>query len=293
MNQESTNIQLILSKLINNPRCLIRALGSPNLFFTEIGVPKNCQKPLVDFINTDSHAFLSSSLFLARKRFLAIIESLHLFRNLKTLDCLDIYWNKYLFSFKFNDHAPKNPIYESIDFCQYIKNNENIDKIESIILNYEIERNKTILSYNTCPYSYYSFRVSLGEINKKNLNNYKIFFHPSSRIVKFFCNISNLISVCKAETDSTALSRIYSKTKEEIFFYKNYNNGKIVSIKFTQQLKDIFETFHLDKSLEYNFHLFHKNSNISFEEFMQLINNLINFGIGIILSIETEVKKNV
>lgn len=293
MRQKSQNIQLVLSKLINNPRCLIRALGSPGLFFSELELSESCQEELINFLNTNSHAFLSSSLFLARKRFLAILESLQLFTKLKTLDCLDIYWNKYLFSFKLDDHAPKNPIYESLDFCRYIKKNEKLEKLEEIILDYEIERNTTILSYSTCPDSYSSLRIHTEKITEDNLQHYQLFFHPCLRIVKFFCNLSSLIASCQTQPSLDFLCKKYKKEEEYVLFYKNYNNGKITSVKFTQQLKDIFDGFLSGQSLQDNLNLWSKNSIVAFDEFKQVLDSLVNFGICMVLPFEIEDSKDV
>lgn len=285
MTTETMNIQLILSKLITNPRCLIRALGNPNEYFTELLISGETLKQLVDFINTNSHQFLSSSLFLARKRFLTLLETLNIYRNIKTSDEIDIFWNKYLSSFKLDDHAPKNPMYESIDFCHYIKNNEKIDEIEDLILDYEITRNNIILAYNTWPHTYFLSSLKINDVILNELNDYEFFFHPCSKIIKFSGNISDLIRVCNTSINNTELKNIFKKShSEELMFYKNYNTGKIISIKVTEPLKNLIRSLKEIKTHKYTSPDFIENNfGLNTQAFIQTINNLIKNGVCMLL----------
>jgi len=279
---ETNTIQQVLSKLIINPRCLIRCLGSPKTFLNEIDISNNCREILYDFFEKESHQILASALFLARKRFLAIIESLYIYKKIKSMDELDILWNKYLSSFKYDDRAPKNPIYEVINFCNYIKVNENNSKLENLILEYEIAKHQVILNYNLWPNSY---GVARDHINKNEIINIEeqyLFIHPCAKIIEFSGNITEVVHAITKSALTTDL--IFKEKNEKLIFYKNFNNGMFTTISANKTILLLMDVIKQNITIK-NMHEACEKENIftDFNAFVDTIKKLVQIGIFIVI----------
>lgn len=281
---EQINIQLFLSRLINNPRCLIRALGSPDKYCDEIKVSTSCKEAFKDFSSQHGLPFLASALMQSRKRKLAIIDTLPCYQKLKTADELDQLWHRYLFSFALDDHTPKNPVYESIAFCQYVLRHETLTPLDMLLLRYELARNETIIAYNTWPHRYMNQAVSIEKLEPETLDQYQLFVHPCAKIVTFAGNISILIkAVQSSDTIPSLYTLLDDKTNESIIFYKNYNNAKVTSFKLTGNLITLIKSLQTQQNLKDIYVLCQQSFNLSVEAFIQIIQQLSKLGLGTVL----------
>lgn len=274
MDKELT-LQSLLSKLVTNPRCLMRALGSPLSFVEEIRLNPTDKILLVDFLNENCHKFLASALFLFRKRFLSVLETLHLIEKIYSIDELDIFWTKYMATFKLYDNPPKNPMYESLTFCKYVLAREELDEIEKLIFQYEIYRNEICLQYNT----YQDDKHTLVSRNSLSTN---LFIHPCSQIIVFNGNISDIIKSCVNNKISLEkASIIYKKCEEYILFFKNFKIGKMTTIKISELHKLIIETIQASKDLKKAFRIMHAKYNIDYEQFKKVALQLVSIGLAL------------
>src|SRR3990167_4792195 len=111
------SIQTLIAKIVTNPKYVIKALHSPNRFIKTLNLSNVLSTQLLEFLNNYGSQFLAASFVLKKKRYDAIIEALPLISQIYAPEQLEAFWDRYLTRIDLNQIVSKNPIVESINFC--------------------------------------------------------------------------------------------------------------------------------------------------------------------------------
>ncbi len=284
-----TNIQSLLAKAVTHPYQAEMMVKNPEKFIENIGAAHEAKHMIFDFIKNYGDKFINASLLLKKKRYDGVIAALPLLAKIYNQEKLLTYWEAYLKSHTIDHQAEKNPINESIEFCNYLLNNQSSGKAEQQLLHYEIKRNQTLLAYGEHEYAYSHLQQVFNETSRESWQQVKIFFHPCAQIEIFPCNISILLKMLQSNADLQALEAAYVAKTETLFLYKNWHKGLITVIYLNQIFRTAIDELKQGTNLAEFLHKKLKE-NVEENEIITFIRSLINSGIAILIPVN--IKEN-
>lgn len=231
-----SSTQTILAMVITNTRYALKLAEDPRKFCNKFHFNNRVSDELCNFIASNGQQFMKSSLLLKKKRFDAILETLSILAKIYSTDEIECMWDRYLTRLTLEDLVPKNPLLESTLFCETIIKYEQISDIEKNLIQYEIERNKSIVEHALENTAYKNQAIEFNHDNIETHQNHKPILHPSFRISQFDMNISDIVQNVLSGTEKNKLNNIHKAQTESILFCKNWSKGGILSIKLSNEL---------------------------------------------------------
>lgn len=289
--QKSPSIQTIMAMLITNKRYALKAFENPKKFINRYQVSEKISNEFVLFINNFGAKFISSSLLLNKKRFDGVLSTLTVINKLFSISQLEMIWERYLTTIEIEEEVPKNPLLESIRFCDYINDFEKIDAIQKNIIEYEAIRNQAIIDHSFHGAAYSQLSMEFNILDQEGMKKIKGFIHPCSQIKEFNCNVSELIQRIANGCTKEDLEKSYKKSNEKMLFCKNWIKGGILSVKISEVILNAISDLSSSETMsDFLVSLFEKSS-ISSIDANTLIKLLIQSGIMIVIPVNNTSEK--
>ncbi|MDP1574324.1 MAG: hypothetical protein Q8L78_05285 [Coxiellaceae bacterium] len=284
-NQKSASIQTIMAMLITNKRYVLKALENPKKFINQYQVSEKTSDEFITFINNYGSKFISSALLLNKKRFDSVISALTVINKLFSISQLEMIWERYLTTIEIDEEVPKNPLLESIRFCQYVNDFEKIDEIQRNLIEYETIRNQVIIDHSLHNVGYSQLSAEFNTAIPEEAKKIKGFIHPCAQIKEFSCNISELIQALANDSSKEDLKRVYKGSNEKMLFCKNWIKGGILSVKISEVILNAIAILHSSKTLPDFITLLSEKLSINSIDANTLIKMLIQSGIMIVIPV--------
>lgn len=277
-------IQLFLSKLVSNANYALKAFENPRRFIKSQMLSDTISVQFIQFMEEYGSQFVASSLILRRKRYLDVITALDLLSHLYSEIQLEKFWNRYMSNFELNDAVPKNPLMESVVFCQYLLKNEKISETEYELISYECIQNQTTIEYGLHEQGYSHLKLSPNDVNFFDSEEIFLLFHPCMKIHIFKCNISELIKAVKKDQSLDQITEQFKNCEENIVFYKNWHKGVMTSVKISETLKNIIGYIKYSNNSKQAYNNIKNNLNIDADECKKILQTLIQLGMILLIS---------
>ena len=286
----SNNIQLLLSKLVTNPSFLIKSLENPAKFVKSINLTDSTAQQFIEFAEKYGQKFMISALVLRKKRLIDIKASLNLLNIFYNERQFDKFWDRYLSEIELDDVVPKNPLLESVKFCQYLLDKEKISTLEQSLITYDLVKTKVMIDYGLHPHAYNHLRYSNLDEKLLNSENTKIFFHPCMQIQPFNNNISEVVKyLLKNKSSKEIVNIIHQPSIEELLFFKNIHKGTILAVKLDNTLKSVIEALQQSEHSRHAFENMKRYLNINLKESINVVKNLVDSGLVMLIPNNSEV----
>ncbi|OGT38687.1 MAG: hypothetical protein A3F11_03590 [Gammaproteobacteria bacterium RIFCSPHIGHO2_12_FULL_37_14] len=269
--------QLLLAKLVTNPRYVREVISNADEFLNILGIEKNQKIELVDFFKNHGEKFLASSQLLAKKRLDNIVEAMQVGRKIFSYELLKRYFENYLEKTGLDEYVDKNPISESILFCKYIIANENTDEREKVILDYDLTRNIVLQQLMNDHKSYESLVYDLETVINTKDCQLSALIHPSIQIKKFPAGTSLMV---KAIINNVPNVGISASTDEEILiFHKNWRKGGVVTLKVSPPTVEFIKILMRCDTLEHSYQMLNKELGADIEISKSMVKQFIECGL--------------
>jgi hypothetical protein len=262
METKRETVQSVLAKLITTPAHTVCDMNNSEKLLSPFNLSENDKKLLIQFFENYGEKFRASTILLRKRRWDNIKQSLQLVTKIFKFHPLEQYWDAYLKQLTYFNKTPKNPLIESVQFCEFLLTLNDLPVVYYPLIEYEKTRNQTIINYSL-------------DFNDYKNNNKNILIHPCYIIKDFNCNISELVKLILLENLPQSLEKTYALSNESILFYKNWRKGGVATLKITPVIKNFIFLITQGNT----FSSISESLNLSKEVFDRFLKKLIDCGL--------------